>query len=126
MKTKKHQYALDDVLNFGKYRHSTIRSIIEHDEAYLKWCITSIPNFTLTDAAWEYAISLNASLRGLKPIVHYDYEPYSEGVEILLTFPWKKRFIAYMRKYAEDVVFYTTNCIHKKQTIQLQIPFERA
>lgn len=101
MKTKK-QYNLEDKLNFGKYRHLSLRTVIDRDAEYVLWCISKIPDFTLSDEAWNYATERNESFVAVRPKPTYSSKPYSDGVEVLTTFPWKDRYLTYLRTHAED------------------------
>lgn len=102
-KTTKKQYALDDVLNFGKYRNRTLRSVLDTDYQYILWCLSNLPTFEMSGDAWTYASALNPSFVDIKPTTCYEAVPYSEGVEMLLCNPWYEKQMANLKQIAEDV-----------------------
>lgn len=106
---KKQPYSLSDRLGFGKYRNRSVSYVLENDAMYIYWCITNIPNFTLTDEAIQYAKICNEIFNNIKSERQYDYQPYSEGIEILSTIPWRNKYINYMRKIAEDAIITPIN-----------------
>lgn len=103
MKTKKRQYALNDVLHFGKYRNRTLKCVLDTNHQYIFWCLSNLPTFEMNSAAWTYAIALNPSFVAIKPTTCYEAVPYSEGVEMLLCNPWYAQQMANLKKCAEDV-----------------------
>ena len=103
MKTKKRQYALNDVLHFGKYRNRTLKCVLDTDHQYIFWCLSNLPTFEMSSDAWTYATMLNSSFIAIKPMTCYETVPYSEGVELLLCNPWYGQQMANLKKYAEDV-----------------------
>ena len=106
---KKQPYSLSDRLGFGKYRNKSVSYVLENDATYIFWCLTNIPNFTLTDMAMQYAKTCSEVFVGVKSKDQCEYLPYSEGIEILSTIPWRTKYINYMRKFAEDAVITPLN-----------------
>lgn len=121
-KTTKKQYALDDVLNFGKYRNRTLRRVLDTDNQYIFWCLSNLSTFEMSSDAWTYATTLNPSFVAIKPTTCYEAVPYSEGVELLLCNPWYEQQMANLKKYAEDVQVIFSLPEHRRTTpVQLTI-----
>lgn len=55
-------YDLDDVLNFGKYKGSTVDSVLEEDPKYLLWALENVERFEV-DKALQDAITRAAGRR---------------------------------------------------------------
>ena len=117
----KKQYNLTDKLGFGKYRHQLLRYVIQYDAGYIYWCMTNIKHFELSEEALQFAQSYSELFVANKP--KYEVQPYAEGIDVLLSFPWKKQYLLYMRKYAEDVrvipIYALPN--HPHQPVQLTL-----
>ena len=96
----KKQYNLTDKLGFGKYRYEQLRYVLQHDAKYIYWCMTNVRNFALSDEALQFAKSCSELFVAIKP--KYEVQPYADGIDVLLSFPWKKQYLLYMRTFAED------------------------
>ncbi|MBR1565116.1 MAG: hypothetical protein IJ650_07210 [Paludibacteraceae bacterium] len=96
-------YELFDKLGFGKYKHLTLKQVLDSHSGYIEWCLCNIPGFTLSDEAWNYAVLISQRFVAIRPKPSPLYAPYSDGVEQLLFYPWKKQYLQYMRTCAEDV-----------------------
>ncbi|MBR1807938.1 MAG: hypothetical protein IJ776_00925 [Paludibacteraceae bacterium] len=117
----KKQYNLTDKLGFGKYRYQQLRYVLQHDAKYIYWCMTNVRDFAMSDEALQFAQSCCELFVAIKP--KYAVQPYAEGIDVLLSFPWKKQYLLYMRKYAEDAqvisIYALPHCPH--QPIQLTL-----
>ncbi len=120
---KKQPYNLSDLLGFGKYRNKSVSYVLENDAMYIYWCITNIPNFTLTDEAIQYAKICNEIFSNIKSERQYEYQQYSEGIEILLTIPWRNKYINYMRKFAEEAEIIQVNVPMITNPLSRQLSF---
>lgn len=120
---KKQPYNLSDLLGFGKYRNRSISYVLENDATYIYWCITNIPNFTLTDEAIQYAKTCNEIFTNVKPERQDEYQPYSEGIEILSSIPWRSKYINYMRKFAEEAEIIQVNVPMITNPLSRQLSF---
>lgn len=54
-------HTLESILEVGKYKGKTIKSVIFTDFKYIKWCINNIKGFTLDDESNQYLIKTENS-----------------------------------------------------------------
>lgn len=45
---------LNDIFTFGKYKGMSVEGVIDADPKYILWCVDSINDFMLTNAALAY------------------------------------------------------------------------
>lgn len=95
-------YNLSDKLGFGKYRNQTLLSVLQRDVKYVYWCLNNVQEFELSNEALIFAQSISELFVAIKPNHQYKCQPYADGIDILTTFPWKERYLIYMRTCAED------------------------
>lgn len=119
MAKKEYTYALQDRLQFGKYRGQLLCDVLNMDASYILWCLREVSSFKMTEDAWEYAVGANTEFVAFRP------KTCTDSIEILDSFPWKdiakarEQFMAYARQYAEDVEIIPTMLMPQAQQLSL-------
>ena len=49
--------SLSDKIDFGKYRGTVLKNLIDGHWKYVNWCVSNISTFQLDDIAFEYYIN---------------------------------------------------------------------
>jgi len=60
------EYQLESVLNFGKYKGKSIRTIAEWDPSYLDWCAKTVAFFCISEDTITLIESIDGTLFGNK------------------------------------------------------------
>ncbi len=107
MAKKAKTYLLSDKLDFGKYKGWILKDLIKHDLSYVQWCIKNNDYFDITSETQKYINQLIASTSG-------DYFIFITD---------KMKFLAYLDKYAEDVVLVENYQVQSTKNIQLKLEF---
>ena len=122
MSMKSYTYQLHDVMKFGKFKGLLIQSIIDQNPWYIKWCVSKLANFLISDESWDYACQRDAEFVAMRPqkestvTIHYQQAGAEEKaplvddeVEVLYFYPFhdlkkaRERFFERMKREAVDV-----------------------
>ena len=57
MKSTIDKLSLYDKIDFGKYRGTVLKNLIDNHWKYVNWCVSNISNFQLDNVAFEYYIN---------------------------------------------------------------------